>query len=136
MGALIDTGVFIAVERGQVSREVLATLDADVVAIAAITASELLHGVYRAKGEATRTRRSAMVEALLSKLPVVAFDLRVARVHARISAGLAQAGANIGAHDALIAATAIAHGYSVVTTDSRSFPRVPGLEAIVLQGSP
>jgi hypothetical protein len=50
----------------------------------------------------------------------------VARTHARLWAQLA-AGTPVGAHDLLIAATALAHGYAVLTDDPRDFGRVPGL---------
>ena len=59
--------------------------------------------------------------------PALPFDLRVARMHARIWAQLAAAGQPIGAHDVLIAATALAHGYAVLTQHLRDFQQVPGL---------
>lgn len=131
MGALIDASVLIAAERG--------TLDLDSIleeygevdfALSAITASELLRGVHRADSEARQSSREAFVEALLSRLPVIAFDLIAARTHARLWAQLAARGDAIGAHDLLIAATAIARGLEVVTRDERSFPRIQGLSLI------
>lgn len=47
MGALIDTSVFIAIERGQLALEAIAGRDEE-MAISVVTASELLHGVERA----------------------------------------------------------------------------------------
>ena len=93
----------------------------------AITASELLHGVHRASAE-HRGRREAFVEAVLAAFPVIAFDLLVARVHARLWAGLASAGSDVGAHDRLVAATAIAAGWRVASANTRHFGRIPGLE--------
>jgi predicted nucleic acid-binding protein len=54
----------------------------------------------------------------------------IARVHARLSADLAARGSPVGAHDLMIAATAIAVGYDVATRDERSFPRIPGLTVL------
>ena len=131
MGALIDSSVLIAAERG--------TLDLDLVlqdyedvdyALSAITASELLHGVHRADSDERRSNREAFVETILSRLPVIAFDLVAARTHARLWAQLAARGVTIGAHDLLIAATAIARGLDVVTRDERSFPKIQGLSLI------
>jgi predicted nucleic acid-binding protein len=51
-------------------------------------------------------------------------------VHARLSAELAAKGSPVGAHDLLIAATALAMGYDVATRDDRSFPRIPGLQVL------
>ena len=57
MGALIDSSVLIAAERGSLDLETLWREYAEVdFAIAAITASELLHGVHRAKEQARRAR--------------------------------------------------------------------------------
>jgi tRNA(fMet)-specific endonuclease VapC len=40
---------------------------------------------------------------------------------------LAGSGASIGAHDLQIAATALAHGFRLVTANLNEFERVPGL---------
>ncbi|MBI4704379.1 MAG: type II toxin-antitoxin system VapC family toxin [Deltaproteobacteria bacterium] len=40
-------------------------------------------------------------------------------------------GSTIGAHDLLIAATAVAHGLSLATRNVREFRRVPGLTVSV-----
>jgi predicted nucleic acid-binding protein len=128
VGLLIDSSVLIAWERDQrnIATQLAEHADED-VAIAAITASELLHGVYRATTAARRNQREAFVEGLLSRLPVIAFDLVAARIHARLSAELALKGTPAGAHDLVIAATAMARGYFVATRDERSFPKIPGL---------
>ena len=131
MGAVIDSSVFIAAERGRLDLErVLRDYGDQPVAIAAVTASELLHGVHRAVEASQRSQREAFVERLLADLPLIPFDLVIARVHARLSAELAMRGSPIGAHDLLIAATAVAVGYDVATRDERSFPRVPGLRVL------
>jgi tRNA(fMet)-specific endonuclease VapC len=129
---LIDTSVFVALERRGLRLGALAGVapgEADApVALASVTASELLVGVHRADTAERRLRREAFVEALLGAVPVLPFDLRVARTHARLWAQLAAAGTPVGAHDLLIAATALAHGYAVLTDNPRDFGRVPGLE--------
>lgn len=131
MGALIDASVLIAAERGTLDLDaILEDHGEDDLALAAITACELLHGVHRADTEARRSRREAFVETLLSRMPVLAFDLVAARTHSRLWAQLAAAGEAIGAHDLLIAATAISRGMGVVTRDERSFPRIPSLSLI------
>jgi predicted nucleic acid-binding protein len=96
--------------------------------MSAVTASELLHGVHRAATAEQRARREAYVGLVLRTVPVVPFDMAVARVHARLWAELAVAGQSIGAHDLLIAATAIARGWGLVTHNRREFDRIPGLE--------
>lgn len=140
MGAVVDTTVFIDLERS-ISRE--QTRSAELIgqrlmdcvgpdeeaALAAITASELLHGVHRA-GAKHRARREAFVESVLAALPVLDFDLLAARAHARLWAELAKAGSDVGAHDRIVAATAISLGWRVATANVRHFERVPGLDVI------
>lgn len=131
MGVVIDSSIFIAAERGKLDlAEKLQAHGNETVAMAAITASELLHGVHRAKDLAGRTRREAFVEHLLAKIPVLSFDLVAARIHARLSAELAKRGEPVGAHDLLIGATALALGFGVATRDERSFPRLSGLNVL------
>jgi tRNA(fMet)-specific endonuclease VapC len=143
MGTLLDSTVFIDLERA-VRRLPPATAMAAVserleeqlgpeeeVAIAAITASELLHGVHRASPE-HRARREAFVEAVLAAFPPVPFGLLAARSHARISAGLAAAGQDVGAHDRLVAATAISAGWRVGTANTRHFDRIDGLDVLAI----
>jgi predicted nucleic acid-binding protein len=77
-----------------------------------------------------RTRREAFVEQLLAHIPVIPFDLLVARVHARLWARLAAKGLAVGAHDLLIGATAIASGARLATRDLRSFRQIPGLAIV------
>ena len=86
MGTLLDSSTLIAAERGQLDLEtILAEHAGEEFAISAITASELLHGVHRAKTRVQRSRREAFVEGLLARLPVFPFDLVTARIHIALS---------------------------------------------------
>jgi predicted nucleic acid-binding protein len=120
--------VLVAAERGALDLDALLRSRPDEeVMLAAITASELLHGVHRMKGAVARAHAHLFVDRLLNVLPVLPFDLEVARVHALLSAELSSRGTPIGAHDLLIAATAVHAGAAVATRDRRSFPRIRGL---------
>lgn len=131
MGIVIDSSVFMAAERGALDLDdVLERYEREPVAISAITASELLHGVHRLKGGVSRARADVFVEGLLRRLPVVPFDLPAARVHATLGADLRARGRAVGAYDLIIAATAVSLDYAVGTRDRRSFPRIPGLEVL------
>lgn len=131
MGTLIDSSVLIAVQRGRLDPGRLDGDDEDEpVALAAISASELLHGVHRVRGAVARTRAERFVEHVLASVPVVAFDLDIARVHARLDADLASRGAAVGDADLMIAATAVWLDYRVATRDLRSFPRIEGLQVV------
>ncbi len=104
----------------------MATRD-DPIVIAAITASELLHGVYHAHDARWRQKRLERVEWIFSKFDTIPFALEEARHHARIWADLASRGEMIGSHDLLIAATALSQGFTLATLNRREFARVPGL---------
>jgi tRNA(fMet)-specific endonuclease VapC len=133
VGTLIDSSVLIASERRRLDLgDALLAYAEEPVGIAAITASELLHGVHRAATTAQRQRRETFVERLLAVLPVFPFDLVTARIHASLWAGLAAKGTSVGSHDLLIGATALALGYRVATRDRRSFQKIIGLQVVVL----
>jgi tRNA(fMet)-specific endonuclease VapC len=133
---MVDTSVFIELERRGLQPAGLNTAYPDAsFAMSAITASELLVGVHRANSQERRRGREASVERLLQAIQVVSLDLRVARQHAVTWALLLRTGQVIKAHDLLIAATALAHGFTVLTRDLRDFPRVPGLAVQVFSGN-
>lgn len=128
MGYLIDTSVFVALERSAISTDDLIERGGDeAAALSAVSASELLHGVHRASSAQHRGRREAFVEAILQTIPVLPVDLEVSRIHARIWADLRVRGQLIGAHDLLIAATALRHDLRLATRNRREFDRVEGL---------
>ncbi len=126
MAVLIDTSVLVDLERAH-ARPDFALGEGEGAFISAISASELLHGVERAADEARRARRQAFVERVLDQVPVLPFDLDAARVHARIWASLLRRGEVIGAHDLIIAATALSRDLVVLTHNTREFARVDGL---------
>lgn len=128
---ILDTSVIVASERGSVNVEaMLASLGNEPVAIAAITASELLHGAHRGADSGIRARRAAFAEAVLDLVPVLPFGVPEARRHAQVWAELLGAGAVIGPHALLISATALARGYGVATMSEREFARVAGLRVV------
>lgn len=128
MGLLIDTSVFIDHERGRLDLTACVTgREDDDVFVSVITASELLHGVHRARDSHTRARRSAFVEAILAEFQLLPVDVLTARTHARLWAELAEEGRLIGAHDLWLAATCVGRGLSLATGNIREFARVPGL---------
>jgi tRNA(fMet)-specific endonuclease VapC len=104
-----------------------AIADDDDVAIAAITAAELLVGVELADRR-NRARREAFVAEVLETVTVEDYTLSTARAHARLLAFARESGRPRGAHDLVIAATAVASDRILVTTDDRGFTDLPSLE--------
>ena len=131
MGLILDTSILIADERGRFDLpRFLQSFPSPQVLIAAVTASEILHGVERAQDPAHRARRQHHVEQILATIFVQPFDLAQARCHARIWADLEIRGQMIGAHDLQIAAAAHALGHDLATLNVREFRRVTGLRLV------
>lgn len=129
MGVIFDTSVLISIERGSQNIErLIHGREDEPFGISVITVSELLHGVHRADSEKRRLRREAFVEKIIEIFPIYLFDLGTARIYARVWSSLAKKGINIGAHDLMIASTAISFGFSVVTSDMRDYEKIKGLK--------
>lgn len=128
MGVIFDTSEIIALERNRqdVDAIILGRED-DPFGISVVTVAELLHGVERADTDARKIIRQAFVEKVIELFPVLPFDTSVARTYARLWAALAKKGLTVGAHDLIIAATAISLDYTIVTSNVRDFERIDGI---------
>ena len=134
MGIIFDTSAIIAIERGHESLDALITgREEEPFGISVITAAELLHCVERADTEERKLRRQAFVENVIESFPVFPFDLVIGRIYARIWAAVARKGWTVGAHDLIIAATAISLDYTVATANIRDFEKIPGVKMEKLQ---
>ena len=128
MGIILDTSILIAYERGNLDIDKLVKDNADEpFGLSAITVSELLHGVHRADSESRKLKREAFVQKVIDTFPIYPFDISAARIYADVWASLLKKGVPIGAHDLLIAATAISLGFSVATHNVRDFNKIKGL---------
>jgi len=130
VGLMVDANVFIHFERRRLPVDLSLWEPSEDVFISAVTVSELLVGVHRADNERRRERRSEFVEAILAGLSVLDFTISVARRHAQLYAELSQQGQLIGAHDMIIAATALHHNLAVLTENVEEFSRLEGLRVI------
>ena len=130
MGLMVDTNVFIRFEKSGQAIDLSSWDQSERVYVSVVTVSELLMGVHRADTEERRQRRLAFVEAIIAGVSVLDFTISSARIHAEIYAELAKKGQMIGAHDLMIAATALHHGLSILTDNVDEFSRVPGLRVI------
>jgi tRNA(fMet)-specific endonuclease VapC len=108
-----------------------AIADDDDVAIAAITAAELLVGIELADRR-HRAGRRAFVAEILETLTIEDYTLATARAHAGLLAFARSSGRPRGAHDLMIAATAVASDRILVTADTRGFAELPGVEVRVV----
>lgn len=130
MGLIIDTNFFIDVENKRFNLDKLNTFSEYGEAyIAAVTVSELLVGVHLTD---KRIRRCAFVEGIISKIPVLEFNEKVARSYAEIYSYYLKhrnkSASNV--HDLQIASTALAHGYAVLTSNVDDFNKIPGISLL------
>jgi tRNA(fMet)-specific endonuclease VapC len=122
---LLDTNTCIAAIRQE--RPVLARLlrcGPDDLAVAVMTVAELWFGALKSRDAA---RGRAVVDAFLAPFAWLPFDDAAADRYATARHHLEGRGEPIGERDLIIAATALSRGLAVITSNTREFGRVPGL---------
>lgn len=128
---IIDTGVLLGSERARSELADVITEDDDLV-VAAVTVAELRTGIELAT-ERHRVTRSEFLVKVLETLPVEPYELATAQAHGRLLAHVHRSGTKHGAHELIIAATAVTTNRTVVTTDRNAhFGDLPGVECIVM----
>lgn len=126
-GGVLDTNVVILLPRITDP----AVLPAE-PAITAITLAELSVGPLVADTDAERANRQAQLQQAESDFDPIPFDAAAARAFGRVAADLRGAGrkATARAYDALIAATAIANGLPLYTTNPEDYVPIAELELV------
>ncbi|WP_217283716.1 type II toxin-antitoxin system VapC family toxin [Pseudaquabacterium terrae] len=123
----LDTNTISYYFRGDdVVRARLHALAPSDVAVPAVVVYELKFGLFRLPPQAREPRLQALAQ-FLAPLTLLPFDALGADHAARLRAALESLGTPIGPHDTSIAATALAHGATLVTRNVSEFSRVPGL---------
>lgn len=126
--ALLDTSFVIALTR---SEDLTLEDPPEEAAISAVTLCGLHHGVLIATDEQRPGRLATLVlaERRFAALPV---DAHVAPHYGRLLADIRRhGGKKLATADALIAATAAAHGLPLITRD-RDFANLDSIQAIVV----
>lgn len=100
------------------------------VAISAISAVELAHGIYRARSDADRDRRRVFVEGIFHDLIMHSLTLGIAQLAGRIEGEQAASGVSIAIEDLFVGATAMHLGFDVVTFNLLHFQAMPGLNIV------
>ena len=130
MAIILDADVIIRGEKGTFDLKAwAASRPGDQFEIAAITVTELWHGVERATG-AHKIKRQRYLQAILTSLPIIPYTEQTAYEHARIWAELESAGKMIGFYDVIVAAAAMERGSELATFNKRHFAQVKGLSVI------
>jgi tRNA(fMet)-specific endonuclease VapC len=125
MTYLLDTNMvsdLVRVPRGRVAQRIQAVGE-EHICTSIVVAAELRYGAAK-KGSARLTEQ---LEAVLGALNVLPLEEPADETYGSIRTRLERAGQPIGANDLLIAAQAVALGYTLVTDNEREFTRVQGL---------
>jgi len=124
---ILDTNVLIAYERGTIDR---AALDADELAVAAVSIAEYRTGIELAGIPARAADRARALVAITSAVDVLDYTETTAACHARLIAHARRAGTPRGAHDLIIAAHAVQTERTILTFDAKArFADLPGVSA-------
>ena len=121
---LLDTDMFSFVVDGRHPevRRMVAEKRSE-VSISTLTLAEAMFGAKRKRSQ----RLESLIEMFREMFPVVPWTEDVASAYADIRTSLEDSGTPIGDMDMLIAASAIAGGFVLVTNNVRHFQRINGL---------
>lgn len=95
--------------------------------ISVVTFGELTIWASRAKAP---PKRAKDVQDLLGLVTILDVDVNIGRKFGELQAGQLDRGKPAPPLDLLIAATALVHGYTVVTHNTADFQNVPGVNAV------
>ena len=131
---LLDSNVCIAcLRRKPWALKALGGVTPASVAISAVTLGELHLGVHLADHPELEASK---VQAFLRPIQVLPFGAEEALAWALLEARLRKQGNRIETEDAMIAATALTMGRTLVTGNTRHFARVKGLRIVDWEGRP
>lgn len=103
--------------------------------ITAVTLAELSVGPLVAADERDREARQALLQQAEADFDPLPFDAMAARSFGRVAASLRRSGRKPAAraYDAMIAATALAHGLPVYTCNPRDFAGIDDLVVVPVE---
>jgi tRNA(fMet)-specific endonuclease VapC len=126
MRYLLDTNMLSDAIRnpgGRVASRIREAGDAN-VCTSIIVAAELRFGAAKRNS----ARLTALVEEALGEIDVLPLEVPVDAAYAAVRCALENKGQPISGNDLLIAAHALALGYTLVTANMREFARIDGLK--------
>jgi predicted nucleic acid-binding protein len=94
-----------------------------------VALTELLVGAFRGTPDAQKMRQEFIAQMRLD-VPVYPYSIPMAELAGRLGGRQAAIGQTIPPMDLMIGATALFHGYSLLTTNVRHFRMIPGLHVI------
>ena len=134
MGWLIDTSVWIAVERGTIgAADIQAITKQEPVFLSPVNIAEIQFGVELLRPGPKKVRASAMLRRLRRK-PQLRITIETAQTFGMLAAKIRKAGKDPGVrvNDLWLAAQAVQRGFRLLTANPKHFSDIPGLQAVVL----
>ena len=135
MGFLIDTNLWVAVERGKLSAaDIHAITGQAPVYLSPVNVAEIRYGVEVMKDVRQKQRAMSMLRRMRRK-PLLRISSETGEVFGMIAAKLTQAGrgADFRIQDLWLAAQAIQRDFTVLTANAKDFKDVPGLKFVVVK---
>ena len=133
MGFLIDTCIWVDVERGTISpADVARYTKEEPVYISPVILAELSFGAEMAKEERIRQKRLAALSRLRKK-PFIVIDEHTGDIFGRLAASLHKSGLDhkYRVQDLWLASQAIQNNLKLLTRNEKDFRDIPGLELVV-----
>ena len=134
MGWLIDTNIWIAVERGTLAAaDVHAITRQEPVYLSPVNIAEIRFGLELLSG-LQKQRTTAMLRRLRRK-PQLRITIQTAETFGMLAAKIKKAGRDphVRVNDLWLAAQAIQRDLRVLTSNGRDFADIPGLKTVVLK---
>lgn len=135
MGWLIDTGLWIGVERGVLAAADIHAITRQVpVYLSPVNVAEIQFGLQMMRPGLQKQRATAMLRRLRRK-PQLRITTETAETFGSLAAKLKKAGRDpyVRVNDLWLAAQAIQRDYRLLTSNAKDFADIPGLEMVVLK---
>jgi predicted nucleic acid-binding protein len=130
VGWLIDTSLWIAVERGTLSAaDIQAITRLEPVYLSPVNVAEIRFGIELLRSGPQKQRATAMLRRLRRK-PQLRITIETAETFGLLAGKLRKAGRDpdVRVNDLWLAAQAIQRGFRLLTSNAKDFADVPGLQ--------
>ena len=134
MGWLIDTNIWIAVERGALgAADIHAVTRQEPVYLSPVNIAEIQFGLEMLRAGPQKQRAAAAIRRLRRK-PQLRITVETAEVFGSLAAHVKKAGraADFRINDLWLAAQAIQHDCRLLTSNPEDFEDIPGLKVVTM----
>jgi predicted nucleic acid-binding protein len=132
MGFLIDTGLWIAIEKGRIGAgDIHAITAQNPIYLSPVNLAEIRFGIELMTVPATKQKAMAMLRRMRRK-PLIRITGETAEIFGVLAAKLRRSGrgADFRVQDLWLAAQAIQRDFTVLTANPKDFQDIPGLKWI------